>query len=99
MRLPKHTKVKPSLEKSNVKELALKRWRDMSELGETNGSELSVTETRPYSSKRRQSAELVDLLGEQVAVARLSSEEKAALKKLSLIESRQKRNGGILSRM
>lgn len=84
MRLPKPTKVKPALEKSNVKELALKRWRDMSELGETNGSELSATEARPYSSKRRKSAELVDLLGEQVAVTRISSEEKAALKKVEL---------------
>lgn len=82
MRLPKPAKVKPSLEKSNVKELALKRWRDMSEPGENNGSELSVTETKPYSSKRRKSAVLADLLGEQVAVAQVSSEEKTALKKV-----------------
>lgn len=74
MEIPKSPKNNSSQEGHDSKEFGLKRLRDKSEPSEYNDSEQSAPDTRSRSSYRNQNAGLVDLLGEQVNVTRISSE-------------------------
>jgi hypothetical protein len=79
--LPKPVKARPSLEGLSVKDLALKRLKEKSELSETNGSEQGSMEPRPLPPKRGKEAKFLEALSEQVAASRISLEEDVEVKK------------------
>ena len=84
MEIPKSSTNISSQEGHDSRELGLARLRDKSESSEHNDSEQGTSDTRSRTSSRNQAATLIDLLDEQVTVTRVTSEEKAKLKRAAL---------------
>ena len=88
--IPKPVKPKRSLDGSSVKELALRRLRDLPDHSENAGSEPSTTEARSFPGKRTKEAILMDILSEQAATSRITLEEDAEIKKVKIRQDEEK---------